>query len=214
LVSVALAMSEYRLFIRMLYRAPKSDISVMLITFFLTVFLDLTVAIPVGLVLASLLFIRRMKNEFMANMIDHDLYTFSNDDPSEDPLALRLFDIPDGVLVYEITGPFFFGAANKFQKAIDGKSAKVVIFRMRNVPIMDATGVNVLEEYLLRAQKTKTTILFSGVRPQPMSVLRKFGLIDRIGSDNFHHTIVESLLHAADMIEKESGELRERPSGR
>jgi SulP family sulfate permease len=203
LLSVAINMSEYRMFLRMLYRAPKSDTAVMLITFLLTVFLDLTVAIPVGLVLASFLFMHRMEKEFGTGRVEHNLQAFSDDDPHEDPFAIRLFDVPDGVLVYDIHGPFFFGAANKFQTAIEDKSARVAIFRMRNVPVMDATGINVLEEYMVRAQKTRTTILFSGIRPQPMSVMRKFGLLDRIGMENIHQTIVETLLHAADIVEKE-----------
>ncbi len=203
LITVSINMSEYRLFFKMVRRAPKSDIAVMLITFFLTVFLDLTIAIPVGLVLASFLFMRRMEQEFGAGSLDHQLHTLSDDDPHEDPLALRVFEVPDGVHVYEINGPFFFGAATKFQEATEGKACRVVILRMRNVPVMDATGVNALEELLRRAEKDNTTVLFAGVRPQPMSVMRKFGLIDRIGIQNIHHTIVEALPYAAEIVEAE-----------
>ncbi|MDR0326705.1 MAG: STAS domain-containing protein [Planctomycetaceae bacterium] len=203
LIMVAISMSEYRFFFKMIRRAPKSDTAVMLITFFLTVFLDLTVAIPVGLILASFLFMRRMENEFGTGSLDHQLHTLSTDDPHEDPLALRLFEVPDGVHVYEVHGPFFFGAVAKFQEATAGKACRVLILRMRNVPVMDATGIHALEELLRRAGKDNTTVLFTGVRPQPLHVMKKFGLIDRIGLRNIHQTIVEALPYAADIVQAE-----------
>ncbi len=203
LITVSINMSEYRLFGKMLLRAPKSDIAVLLITFFLTVFLDLTIAIPVGLILASFLFMRRMESEFGAGSLDDQLYMLSDDDPHEDPLALRLFDVPDGVHVYEINGPFFFGAATKFQKATEGEACRVVILRMRNVPVMDATGVNALEELLRRAEKDNTTVLITGIRPQPKSVMKKYGLIERVGTEHIFETIVEALPYAAEIVEAE-----------
>jgi SulP family sulfate permease len=202
LITVAINMSDYRMFARMIYSAPKSDISVMLITFFLTVFLDLTIAIPVGLILASFLFMNRMEHVFGTGLADNQLHIF-DDDPHEDPMALRLFDVPDGVHVYEVHGPFFFGAAGKFQTATAGTSCRVLILRMRNVPIMDATGVNVLEELLRRTDKDKTTVLFSGIQQQPHTVMRRYGLFDKIKTDNIHETIVEALLHAADIVAEE-----------
>jgi SulP family sulfate permease len=203
LITVAIRMSEYHLFFKMIRRAPKSDIVVMLITFFLTVFFDLTIAIPVGLILASFLFMRRMEHEFGTGSLDHQLHTLGDDDPHEDSLTLRLFEVPDGIHVYEVSGPFFFGAATKFQEAIASKTCRVVILRMRNVPFMDATGVNALEELLRRAEKDKTTVLFVGVRPQPLHIMRKFGLMDRIGTQNIHQTIVEALPCAADIVQEE-----------
>ncbi len=152
LITVALNMSEYRLFVKMIRRAPKSDVAVMLLTFFLTVFLDLTIAIPVGLILASFLFMRRMESTFGTGIVDSQLYRLGEDDPHEDPMALRLYDVPEGVHVYDISGPLFFGAAGKFQAAIEGEHCRVIVLRMRNVPVMDATGVNALEELLLHAE--------------------------------------------------------------
>ncbi len=202
LMVVSFNMSEYRHFFKML-KASKGDVAVMLITFFLTVLLDLTIAIPVGLILASFSFMRHMESMFNTGTIDHRLYSITEDDPHEDPNALRLFDVPDGVHVFEINGPFFFGAASKFQAAIEADMPHVLILRMRNVPVMDATGLNTMEELVHRAQSQGATILLSGIRPQPHSVLKKFGVIDRIGSQNIHQTIVEALLHAGEIVENE-----------
>ncbi|MDR1290156.1 MAG: STAS domain-containing protein [Planctomycetaceae bacterium] len=203
LVTVAIDMSQYRLFSKVVLRAPKSDISVMLLTFFLTVFLDLTIAIPLGLILASFLFMRRMEGMFDTGSVDHRLHKLCDDDPDEDPFALRLFEVPDDVHVYEIHGPFFFGAASKFQAAIAGIRCRVIILRMRNVPTMDLTGVSVLEELLERAARNDTTIFFTGVRPQPMNVMKKYGVLDKIGRDHIFNTIVEALPAAAEIVEQE-----------
>ena len=209
LVMVAINMSEYQWFFKMICHAPKSDISVMLITFFLTVFLNLTIAIPVGLILASFLFVRRMEHEFATSSLDYHLSVLSNDDPKEDPDILHVFEVPEGVHVYEINGPFFFGTATKFQRAIDEQTCRVIILRMRRVPMMDTSGVNAIDELLRRAEKNHMTVLFTGICPQPMKVMNKFGLFNRIGSQNIHSTIVEALLHAADIVQEEL--LREKP---
>lgn len=203
LITVAINMSEYRLFAKMIVRAPKSDTAVMLITFLLTVFLDLTIAIPTGLILASFLFMRRMELAFNTGSVDDRLTSLGEDDPHEDPASLRVFEVPEGVHVYEIKGPFFFGAAGKFQAAIEGEACRVIILRMRNVPVMDATGVNALEELLRRTEKDRTTVLFTGIRPQPHSVMRKYGLLERIKAEHIHETIVEALPHAADIVQEE-----------
>ena len=214
LISVAINMSHYAVFVKM-FRAPKSDVAVMLITFFLTVLLDLTIAIPVGLILASFLFMHRMEQIFTMGNISHRLFNISDIDPGEDRAALQLFDVPEGVQAYDLSGPFFFGTIGKFQGAIDDSAVRVLVFRMRGVPAMDASGLNALEELLIRAQKGNTTILFSGIRSQPMSVIRKFGLLDRIGETNIHDTITEAIYHAAEIVENEirSGELYFQSSG-
>ncbi|MDR0521943.1 MAG: STAS domain-containing protein [Planctomycetaceae bacterium] len=210
LITVSINMSDYRMFWRQICSAPKSDITVMLITFLLTVFLDLTIAIPVGLILASFLFMSRMEKLFGAGLADNRLHIF-DDDPHEDPMALRLFDVPEDVHVYEVNGPFFFGAAGKFQSAMSGSPCRVLILRMRNVPVMDATGVNAIEELLRRAEKAKTTVLISGIQPQPHAVMRRYGLFDKIPADNIHATIVEALPHAADIVE---AQIREEKKNR
>ncbi|GHT38690.1 hypothetical protein FACS189427_12960 [Planctomycetales bacterium] len=203
LITVALNMSEYRIFVKMVKRAPKSDTAVMLLTFFLTVFLDLTIAIPVGLILASFMFMRRMEHEFGTSSADNSLYALSDDDPHEDPIMLRVFEVPDGVHVYNIKGPFFFGAAGKFLSAIQGEACRVIILRMLHVPVLDATGVNAIEELLRRTEKDHTVILMSGIRQQPKNVLEKYGLLEKIGKENIHETIVEALLHAAEIVQEQ-----------
>jgi SulP family sulfate permease len=209
LIAVALNMSEYRLFFRMIRRAPKSDTSVMMLTFFLTVFLDLTIAIPVGLILASFLFMRRMEHEFGTGLADNQLHKFCDDDPLEDPMALRLFDVPDGVHVYEVSGALFFGAAGKFQAATSGTACRVLIFRMRKVPMMDLTGVNAIEELLHKAEKDKTTVIFTGIQQQPLLVMERYGLVEKIGCQNIHKTIVEALPYAADIVEEQLAKEKE-----
>ncbi|MDR3109107.1 MAG: STAS domain-containing protein [Planctomycetaceae bacterium] len=207
LISVAINMSQYPVFIRM-FRAPKSDIAVMMITFLLTVFLDLTIAIPVGLILACFMFMHRMEQMFTTGNISNRLFNISDADPDEDKTTLQLFDIPDGVRAYDLNGPFFFGTIGKFQGAIDDKAVRVLVLRMRGVPAMDISGLHAFEELLSRAQEGNTTILFSGIRPQPLSVIKRFGLWERIGDPNVHNTLTEAIYHAAEIVENEmqSGE--------
>jgi len=136
-------------------------------------------------------------------LVDHQLHRLGEDDPHEDSVALRLFDVPEGVHVYDVKGPFFFGAVGKFQAATSGTACRVIVLRMLHVSMMDATGVNAMEELLRRTEKDNTTILITGIQPQPHAVMRKYGLFDKIRADNVHETIVEALLHAADIVEEE-----------
>jgi SulP family sulfate permease len=207
LVSVAINMSQYQVFVRM-FRAPKSDIAVMMITFLLTVFLDLTIAIPVGLILACFMFMHRMEQMFTTGNISNRPFNITDADPGEDKTTLQLFDIPEGVRAYDLNGPFFFGTIGKFQGALDDKAVRVLVLRMRGVPAMDISGLHAFEELLMRAQNGNTTILFSGIRPQPMSVIKRFGLWERIGEPNVHDTLTEAIHHAAEIVEDEmqSGE--------
>ncbi|MDR1493479.1 MAG: sulfate permease [Planctomycetaceae bacterium] len=201
LIIVSINMSEYRLFLRM-FKAPKSDIIVMLTTFLLTVFMDLTVAIPLGMIMASFLFMRRMEKTFGAGEI-HALHRLQTYDPEEDQTALHVFDIPDGVQVYEINGPFFFGAASKFQSLIQSDMPLVLILRMRNVPVIDATGMNAFEDLVKRAQKRKTTVMITGIQPQVRNMLEKFGLLREIGSFNIFKTLTDALPYAAEIVQAE-----------
>ncbi len=203
LIVVAINMSEYRLFVRM-FKAPKSDIVVMVLTFLLTVFLDLTVAIPLGMVMASFLFMRRMEQNFgMGKM--HTLHHLSSVDPMENRAALQVFeyDIPDEVQIYEINGPFFFGAASKFQTMIQDNMPTVLILRMRNVPLIDATGMNAFEDLIKRAQRKKTTVLIAGIQPHVERKLEKFGLMQAVGRANVFASLVEALPFAADLVQNE-----------
>ena len=203
MVVVAINMSEYRLFLRM-FKAPKSDIAVMILTFLLTVFLDLTVAIPLGMTMASFLFMRRMEQIFGASKMGM-LHHLSATDQRENSAALHIYeyDIPDEVQIYEINGPFFFGAASRFQTLIQDNMPIVLILRMRNVPVMDATGMNAFEDLVKRAQQKRSTVLIAGIQPQIEQKLKKFGLLDLIGQENVFGTLVDAIPYAADIVEAE-----------
>jgi len=143
---VAYHMSEWRTF-RSELTAPKSDVVVLLTTFALTVIVDLTVAIEVGMVLAAFLFMRRMAEVTNVSMVTRELADADGDDEA-DPNAVRYRSVPQGVEVFEINGPFFFGAAEQFKDTLNqvARKPKVLIIRMRDVPAIDATGLHTLQE--------------------------------------------------------------------
>ncbi len=182
LVVVAYNMSEWHLFVKM-FRSPKSDILVLLTTFLLTVFLDLTVAIQVGVVLASFLFMRRMAEATQVGYVTGMLQEEENPD---DPLALKLRQIPAGVEVFEVAGPFFFGAADKFKDALTTAKGQpqILILRLRHVLTLDATALQALESVLKKSQRAGNTLILSGVHAQPLIVLERSGLLTQIGEDN------------------------------
>ncbi|MCA9432184.1 MAG: sulfate permease [Candidatus Omnitrophica bacterium] len=206
LLIVAYNMSEWRLFMN-LFSSPRSDLAVLLITFFLTVLVDLTVAIEAGIVLAAFLFMRRMEKVTHAGFIIP-----ANDEEEEihDPFSIARFDIPEGVEVFEINGPFFFGAASKFQDAMTvlEKPPKVLILRMRHVPAIDATGLHALESIFKKTESWGTELLISGIRPQPSEALAKSGLKERMGSDRIHKNVGEALRHARALIEEKENRVQ------
>lgn len=199
LVVVSAGMSEAGHFIRLL-KSPRSDVLVLLTTFFLTVFVDLTVAVEVGIVLASLLFIRRMAEVGHVREITDGLY----DDPSgdENGWTNRLENLPDSVVVYEVEGPFFFGASDHFRQIMQSKerSTSVLILRVRHVPVIDATGLNILRELQARCLKKHTQLVFSGVMKHPMDVFRKTGFVEEVGSENFCSSIDDALARMHDVL--------------
>jgi SulP family sulfate permease len=193
LIIVAFNMSEYKVFLRLL-RCPKSDVIVLLSTFLLTVIVDLTVAIPVGMVLASFLFMRRMANVSKVS----SLQDFEEDEDEKDEMSIRKRQIPSGIEVFEINGPFFFGAAEKFRSALQvfEKKPAVLILRMRNVPAIDATGLYALETICSESVKNGILILLSGVCNQPYTALEKSGFTERFGKDKFYSNIDQALQRA------------------
>lgn len=196
LLVVAYNMSEWRQFVSLIRSAPKSDITVLIVTFVLTVVFDLVVAICVGFVLASILFMKRMAD--VTNVYGWK-YGFDENDPE----SIHRKEVPKGTLVYEITGPMFFGAADKLASVI--KTAKVngvVIIRMRTVPAVDATAVHSLELILRTCRKRKITLVLSHVNEQPMSVFKKSHLYEAIGEKNFCENIDASLKRAAEILNK------------
>ena len=171
--------------------APKSDIIVLFVTLIFTVVFDLVVAIGVGLVLASLLFMKRMADVTEAhNWID------VTDDEDTDPDNISLKKIPDNTRVYEINGPMFFAASDKFGYVLDDKKFHILIIRMRNVPAIDSTGVEELKNIVKRCEKRDIKVIFSHVNEQPMRAMTKAGFTERVGKDNFCDHIDTALLRA------------------
>ena len=198
---VAYRMAEWRVFKSEL-SAPKSDAIVMVATFLLTVLVDLTVGIGVGMVLASFLFMKRMAEVTNVTLISRELQDAG---PSADHSgAIYHRKIPPGVEVYEINGPFFFGAAEKFKDTLSevSKKPKVLIIRMRHVPAIDSTAMHALRDLVRRTRRDRTVVLFSDVGEQPLLALARSGLLDEIGEENLFGNIDEALAAAAEKIEK------------
>ncbi len=198
LIMVAYNMSEHHIF-RQLLKAPKSDIIILVTTFLLTVFFDLTIAIEVGLVLAMFLFMKRMAT---VSNVDFITNSFQDKTDEDDPNSIKMKDVPESVEVYEVAGPFFFGAASKFKDSIRMLESppKIRIIRMRSVPIIDATGLNSLRNLYLDSKHDKIILLLSGVNPQPMKALKNYGLYELIGDKNIHQDIDSSLERAKDLL--------------
>lgn len=168
---VAYNMSEWKKFVGICKSAPKSDIAVMVITFALTVIFDLVVAIEVGMLLAALLFMKRMSDK--TNVVEKD---------SED---IEHKEIPKNVRVFEVTGPLFFGSADKILDINFKENIKCLILRMRSVPAIDATAMNSLESLYKKCEEKGITLLLSHVNEQPLKIMKKSGLYKKIGKDNF-----------------------------
>lgn len=192
LIIVSYNMSEWRTF-RSLLKNPKSDVSVLLVTFFLTVIFDLTIAIEIGLLIAMFLFMRRVM-ETTSVSVKRDVIDLSNE--SEVRHEDEKLIIPQGVEVYEIDGPFFFGIANKFDgvmQSLGGDKPKVRIIRMRKVPFMDSTGLHNLESLLRLSQAENIHLILSGVNLKVRGVLTKAGFDRKIGEENICSNINEAL---------------------
>lgn len=198
LVIVAYNMSEWHAF-KSLLKSPKSDIAVLLTTFFLTVIFDLTIAIEIGMVLSVLLFMKRMSEVSNVSVITREL---EDEEEQVDPNAIDKKQIPEGVEVFEINGPFFFGAAKKFrdQMAVVEEPPKVRIIRMRNVPAVDATGLQTLKDFYSDAKKHKTHMILSGVHTQPLYAMTQAGIFDLYGEENIHGNIDDALDRAREVL--------------
>ena len=199
LVIVSYNMSEWRTF-RSLLKNPKSDVIVLLVTFFLTVIFDLTIAIEVGLLLAMLLFLRRITEVTRVSVVK-DKIDLSNE--GEFVHDNEILEIPEGTEVYEIDGPFFFGVANKFDECMKqmGDKPKVRIIRLRKVPFMDSTGLHNLESLCRLSAKENIHIILSGVNENVRNTLIKNEMDKKIGGDNICGNIHEALKKAKKYIE-------------
>lgn len=196
LVVVAYNMSEWRSF-KSLLKNPRSDVIVLLTTFFLTVIFDLTIAIEVGIVLAVFLFMHRMATVTNVGVVTREL----SDRDEEDLNAIATRTVPEDVEVYEIHGPFFFGAAYKFEEAmmVVERQPKVRIIRMRDVPAMDSTGLHVLEQVHRNCRKQNVALIISEIHAQPLTALDHSGLMEEIGEQNIIPTIDAALARAREI---------------
>jgi SulP family sulfate permease len=172
---------------------------VLLATFLLTVLVDLTVALQVGMVLAAFLFMRRMAEVTNVSVVAREMQDVPD---ALDPNAAARRDIPDGVVVYEVNGPFFFGAADRFRDTLGqvGRQPRVLIVRMRSVPAMDSTGLRALTDVWDKNRRAGTLMLLSDVHAQPMMALARSGLLDRIGDDNLFGNLDDALNRAREHL--------------
>ncbi len=195
LVVVAYGMCGWRSF-KALMKNPKSDVSVLLITFFLTIIFDLTIAIEVGLIIACLLFMKRMSETTDVKVIMDEIDP--NDEADINAGNLEHLTIPQGVEVYEINGPYFFGAGNKFEEimASFGDRPKVRIIRMRKVPFVDSTGIHNLTNLCEMSAKEGIRIVLSGVNDKVQKALRKAGFNDIVGEENICGHIDQAIARA------------------
>ena len=182
LIIVSYNMSEWRTF-RSLMKNPKSDVSVLLVTFFLTVIFDLTIAIEVGLLIAMFLFMKRVAETTHVSVVKDEIDLSDDGEIHHDEEVLSL---PKGVEVYEIDGPFFFGVASKFDDIMHnmGDKPKIRIIRMRKVPFMDSTGLHNLENLFRLSQAEHIHMILSGVNEHVRRVLVKSGFDKKIGTEN------------------------------
>ncbi len=186
---VAYNMSEWRMFTVIVRRAPKSDILVLLLTFILTVVFDLVVAIVVGIILSTVLFMKRMSDETQ-------IRGWKVTEDENDPDSITRKTVPADTMVYEITGPIFFGASDKVAEIFAQSEEKVVILRMRSVPTIDATGLHTFKSILATCEKKGMTLIMSHVNEQPMKVFQKAGMVEKNGADNFCPNIDAALERA------------------
>lgn len=186
---VAYNMCEWRKFVYLCKTAPKSDILVLVLTFILTVLFDLVVAIEVGIVLAAILFMKRM-----SDVTEVEGWKYADDENDADSISLRT--VPKNTVVYEISGPLFFGATDKILRIHLYDHLDCLVLRMRSVSALDATAMHQFEQLQEECQRLDITMIFSHVNEQPMNVMRKSGFVDKVGEANFCAHINDALEHA------------------
>ena len=190
---VAYNMCQWRTFVNLVKTAPKSDIIVLVTSFVLTVIFDLVVAIEVGMVLACLLFIKRMSEETKVNG-----WTYVDEDTPD--VDEHLQKLPLQIRVYEISGPLFFGAASVIEEIVVKDFTTCLVLRMRSVPALDSTALNALKDLVQVCKSKGITIVFSHVNDQPMKVMEKAGFIELVGEENFQPSISAALDRAEEVI--------------
>lgn len=195
LLVVAANMADWTSFLRLCRTAPKSDVIVLVSTFVLTVLFDLVVAIEIGVVLAAMLFMKRM-----AETADVKAWKYTEQPDVTPGEAEKLRKISRSIRVFEISGPLFFAAADQLLAINSKQYTKVIVIRMRSVPAIDASAMKSLRELAERTKKKNITLIFSHVNEQPMSVMKKDGFVDYLGEQNFCANIVEALDYAESLV--------------
>lgn len=193
LFMVAYNMCQWRTFADLLKTAPKSDIAVLVLTFFLTILFDLVVAIEIGILVAVLLFMKRM-----SDVAEVRSWKYAEDEEEAEQEKLR--KLPSSINVYEISGPLFFGAAGIIGQIAVKDHAKCLILRMNNVPALDSTALNALTELYDKCTQKKITIILSHVNQQPMNVMEKAGFTQKIGMENICDNIDDAIARAEQLV--------------
>lgn len=205
LVIVSYNMSGWRT-CRALFKSQKSDVSVLVVTFLLTVIFDLTIAIEFGLILAALLLFRRIASTSHVSLLNGEIQLEDDSDMNTGNLEIDHLHIPDGVQVYEIDGPFFFGIANKFDDLASTSTfasqmtPEVRIIRMRKVPFVDATGLHNLEMFIQKSHEDHIHVILSGVRPEVLRVIKRTSLYNEVGAENIYDNINPALARATEVV--------------
>lgn len=200
LVVVSYNMFEWREF-RAQLKMPKSDVVVLLSTFFLTILFDLTIAIEIGMIMSAFLFMNRMANVANIGIISKEFEESSETDVSDEN-SIQGKDIPKGVIIYEVNGPFFFGAASKFKETLRTVEVKsnILILRLRNVPAIDATGIATIDDIYEECKKHSSVLILSGIHAQPLFAAEKAGLIRKIGDENLTGSIDDAINRAKEIL--------------
>jgi SulP family sulfate permease len=202
LIMVAWNMAERDHF-RSILRAPRSDAVVLITTFGLTVLTDLTIAVSVGMVLAAILFMKRMSEVTAVSVLQEEAKDLSDGiGDLKDPNAIATRRVPRGVEVYEINGPFFFGVADRLKDTLRTleRPPKVFILRMRRVPAIDASGMHALDEFFDKCHRQHTVLLFAGVHAQPLFAMTQYGLIEKFGESNMFENLDDALKRAGEIV--------------
>ncbi len=204
LIYVAWNMSEWRTFLSIL-RGPRSDVWVLCLTFLLTVLIDLTVAIEVGVVLSAFLFLQSMSESSETELISNRILDDDEEEEDgDDPLAISKREIPKDVEVFEVSGPLFYGAVERFNRALERVQyvPKVLILRMRSVPTLDATGLHALQALLRKTKSSGTVLILSGVQPRPKEILNRAQFLGGLGEENLQPNIDKAIERAKTILSK------------
>src|SRR5690606_25538750 len=196
LLVVAWNMSDVPHVLKMIRRAPLADVVILLVTFLLTVFADLVVAVNVGVILAMLHFLRRMASSVEVQQV-------TGQELRAETGQFNITDLPPGVLAYAVQGPFFFGAVENFERALAGTHTdpRVLIIQLRRVPFIDGTGLQTLEEVIKDLQRRGVHVLLAGANARVATKLDKAGIVEMVGTHHCHNSFAEAVAHAGELSE-------------